>query len=162
MVRYSERWSHSGPNNRIFHHVKGRPRPILTSTYPFPNFFRPPYRQQMQMLRPQSAGALSKRPSTASSVPISLKPLQSTWRTTGSDFGASLPRPATADSSRPKWEYVEKIVLRFFAYFKEPVREGGSNDSRSGFRIRQCTISFYLEDNRCGKWSAARGTSFEL
>jgi len=38
-------------------------------------------------------------------------------------------------------------VLRFFSYFKEPIREGGSNDSKSGFRIRQCTITFYLEDN---------------
>jgi len=101
------------------------------------------------MRRPQSA-TLPRRPAapaTASDVPISLKPLASTWRTTTSDFGASIPRPATAGASRPKWEHEEKKVLRFFSYFKEPVHEGGSNDSRSGFRIRQCTISFYLQDN---------------
>ena len=97
------------------------------------------------MMRPQSASSLP-RPKTASGV-TSLKPLASTWRTTSSELGASLSRPATAGSSRPKWEVVEKQVLRFYSYFQEPIYEGGSNDAKGGMRIRQCTILLFLQDN---------------
>lgn len=57
-------------------------------------------------------------------------------------------RPGTAGSSVPgKWEgscipdYItkEKQVLRFFAYFQEPVHEGGSMDA-TGFRVRKFSI----------------------
>lgn len=58
-------------------------------------------------------------------------------------------RPGTAGSSVAgrKWEgscipdYItkEKQVLRFFAYFQEPVHEGGSMDA-TGFRVRKFSI----------------------
>lgn len=58
-------------------------------------------------------------------------------------------RPGTAGSSVPgrTWEgscipdYItkEKQVLRFFAYFQEPVHEGGSMDA-TGFRVRKFSI----------------------
>ncbi|GMH95999.1 hypothetical protein TrST_g6081 [Triparma strigata] len=96
-------------------------------------------------MRPASASMV--RPSTAG--PVSLAPLASTWRTTSGEMASSISRPATAGSSRPKWEVEEKQVLRFFSYFAETVYEGGSNDTRSGTRIRQCTILYYLQDQTC-------------
>lgn len=58
-------------------------------------------------------------------------------------------RPVTACSGMPgnKPEGVsipdyitkEKQVLRFFAYFQEPVHEGGSMDA-TGFRVRRFSI----------------------
>jgi len=73
-----------------------------------------------------------------------LKPLASTWRTTSSDFQSH--RPSTAGASRPKWEQEEKKTLRFMSYFREPVMEGGGNDTKKGYRIRQCTITYFLAD----------------
>jgi hypothetical protein len=43
----------------------------------------------------------------------------------------------------PGWLKFDKTVLKFFGYFKEAVNE--SNDEN--FRIRQCTLMFYLEDD---------------
>lgn len=47
-------------------------------------------------------------------------------------------RPAIA----PAWLKHDRQVLRFYAYFMEPVHE----NPRENYRIRQCTIYFYLED----------------
>merc|ERR1719382_700318 len=47
-------------------------------------------------------------------------------------------RPAIA----PSWLKHDRQVLRFAAYFKEPVHE----NPKENFRLRHCTIYFYLED----------------
>jgi len=47
-------------------------------------------------------------------------------------------RPAIS----PAWLKHDRQVLRFAAYFQEPVHE----DPKENFRVRQCNIYFYLED----------------
>ncbi|XP_024522463.1 EF-hand domain-containing protein 1 [Selaginella moellendorffii] len=42
----------------------------------------------------------------------------------------------------PKWLKYDRQVLRFYCYFKEPVNERRDEN----FRVRKCTIYFYLED----------------
>jgi len=42
----------------------------------------------------------------------------------------------------PAWLQHDRQVLRFYAYFQEPVHE----DPRENFRVRHCIIYFYLED----------------
>ncbi|KAJ7233158.1 hypothetical protein O6H91_Y453100 [Diphasiastrum complanatum] len=46
------------------------------------------------------------------------------------------------DTPTPKWLKYDRQVLRFFCYFKEPVNERREEN----FRVRRCTIYFYLED----------------
>eukprot|EP00929_Paragymnodinium_shiwhaense_P001643 TRINITY_DN101877_c0_g1_i1.p1 TRINITY_DN101877_c0_g1~~TRINITY_DN101877_c0_g1_i1.p1 ORF type:complete len:635 (+),score=101.00 TRINITY_DN101877_c0_g1_i1:98-2002(+) len=47
-------------------------------------------------------------------------------------------RPSIA----PAWLKHDRQVLRFFAYFQEPVHE----DPKENCRVRRCTVFFYLED----------------
>merc|ERR1719424_1677778 len=47
-------------------------------------------------------------------------------------------RPAIA----PAWLKHDRQVLRFSAYFQEPVHES----PKENFRVRQCVVYFYLED----------------
>mmetsp|Transcript_6479 Transcript_6479/g.11952 ORF Transcript_6479/g.11952 Transcript_6479/m.11952 type:complete len:647 (+) Transcript_6479:118-2058(+) len=47
-------------------------------------------------------------------------------------------RPAIA----PAWLKHDRQVLRFYAYFQEPVHES----PKENYRVRQCIIYFYLED----------------
>lgn len=47
-------------------------------------------------------------------------------------------RPANA----PAWLKHDRQVLRFFAYFQEPVHE----TPKENFRVRKCAILYYLED----------------
>merc|ERR1719162_878204 len=42
----------------------------------------------------------------------------------------------------PAWLKHDRQVLRFFAYFQEPVHES----PKENFRVRQCVIYYYLED----------------
>ena len=42
----------------------------------------------------------------------------------------------------PQWLAFDRRVLRFFAFFKEPVVESASEN----FRVRRVTIFYYLED----------------
>jgi hypothetical protein len=59
-------------------------------------------------------------------------------------------REALRDSARntyrpgiaPAWLKHDRQVLRFFAYFQEPVHE----NPKENFRVRHCVIYFYLED----------------
>lgn len=65
-------------------------------------------------------------------------------------------RPLTSTGTRPGHlavsnripDYVtkEKEVLRFQAYFQEPVHDGGSSDT-SGFRVRTFALMFHLSDD---------------
>lgn len=97
--------------------------------YPSPN---PNKQQMLQGARPGSSGMV--------------RPSQSQPILRGYGEGT---RPGTAGSSVPgrKWQesfvptYItkEKQVLRFFAYFQEPVHEGGSMDA-TGFRVRKFSI----------------------
>lgn len=43
----------------------------------------------------------------------------------------------------PKWLKYDRQVLKFGAYFQEPVVE----DANENFRIRKCTIFYYLDDD---------------
>jgi len=43
----------------------------------------------------------------------------------------------------PKWLKYDRQVLKFFAYFQEPVVE----DANENFRIRKCIIFYYLDDD---------------
>jgi len=43
----------------------------------------------------------------------------------------------------PKWLKYDRQVLKFSGYFQEPVVE----DSNENYRIRHCTIFYYLEDD---------------
>lgn len=82
------------------------------------------------------------RPGTSGTI----QPSQSQPILHGYDGGA---RPGTAGCSMPGLrsegscipDYItkEKQVLRFFAYFQEPVHEGGSMDA-TGFRVRKFSI----------------------
>merc|ERR1719311_1466521 len=47
-------------------------------------------------------------------------------------------RPAIA----PNWLKHDRQVLRYYAYYQEPVHESPNEN----FRVRQCVILFYLED----------------
>jgi len=43
----------------------------------------------------------------------------------------------------PKWLKYDRQVLKFSGYFQEPVVE----DSNENYRVRHCTIFYYLEDD---------------
>lgn len=43
----------------------------------------------------------------------------------------------------PKWLKYDRQVLKFYAYFQEPVVE----DANENFRIRKCIIFYYLDDD---------------
>jgi DUF1126 PH-like domain len=66
---------------------------------------------------------------------------------------APMARPGTAVGARhlavgkkiPDFVTKEKEVLRFQAYFQEPVHEGGGMGS-SGFRVRTFAMNYYLAD----------------
>jgi len=52
-------------------------------------------------------------------------------------------RPGTAAPSRvPAWLAFDRQVLRYYAFFKEAVTESPSEE----WRLRKCTIMYYLED----------------
>ena len=52
-------------------------------------------------------------------------------------------RPGTAATSRvPAWLAFDRQVLRYYAFFKEAVTESPSEE----WRLRKCTIMYYLED----------------
>ena len=59
------------------------------------------------------------------------------------------PKPASSvfpegvGSGQPAWVAFDRQVLRFYAYFQEGVEE----KREEHYRIRHCTIFFYLEDD---------------
>eukprot|EP00921_Rhytidocystis_pertsovi_P016000 GHVQ01025307.1.p1 GENE.GHVQ01025307.1~~GHVQ01025307.1.p1 ORF type:complete len:786 (-),score=103.06 GHVQ01025307.1:159-2516(-) len=66
--------------------------------------------------------------------------------------GTSLPRSTMRDvhgkelketEAIPAWEALEHKVLRFYGFFKEHVEE----DRLQNYRVRQCIVYFYLEDD---------------
>eukprot|EP01018_Ginkgo_biloba_P008716 Gb_07640 [translate_table: standard] len=57
------------------------------------------------------------------------------------DYGGNMGGDINSTSC-PKWLKYDRQVLRFFCYFKEPVIERRDEN----FRVRRCTIYFYLED----------------
>jgi len=59
-------------------------------------------------------------------------------RSTARESNRNTYRPAIA----PAWLKHDRQVLRFNAYFQEPVHE----DPKENFRVRQCAVFFYLED----------------
>ena len=88
--------------------------------------------QMLQGARPGSSGMI--RPSQ--SQPILRGYGQGTRPGTA---GSSIPGRTWEGSCIPDYITKEKQVLRFFAYFQEPVHEGGSMDA-TGFRVRKFSI----------------------
>merc|ERR1711939_658453 len=50
---------------------------------------------------------------------------------------------AAAAPAVPAYVALDRMVLRFFAYYKEAVHESRMEN----YRVRKCTILYYLEDN---------------
>jgi Ca2+-binding EF-hand superfamily protein len=54
------------------------------------------------------------------------------------------PNPRT-HTEMPAWDALDRHVLRFYGYFKEAVVE----TNLENFRVRQCVVLYYLEDDTC-------------
>eukprot|EP00928_Gymnodinium_smaydae_P024385 TRINITY_DN1973_c0_g6_i1.p1 TRINITY_DN1973_c0_g6~~TRINITY_DN1973_c0_g6_i1.p1 ORF type:complete len:773 (+),score=190.71 TRINITY_DN1973_c0_g6_i1:80-2320(+) len=52
---------------------------------------------------------------------------------------------AQPHSELPAWDVLDRHVLRFYGYFKEGVVE----TNLENYRVRNCTILYYLEDDTC-------------
>jgi hypothetical protein len=118
-------------------------------------------RKQSLFYAPGGAYAISPRiDPTSGSNPLSLPKIDMTildkmkdpyHRFTGPQRSLTLEeKEISKESSRnefrpaiePSWLRHDRQVLRYFAYFQEPVHES----PRENFRIRECVVQFYLED----------------
>ncbi|CAN0432572.1 unnamed protein product [Ectocarpus sp. 12 AP-2014] len=118
--------------------------PLASSTSDFPMVpgirrGHGPYVKMLQGTRPGSSGMI--RPSK--SQPILRGYGEGTRPGTA---GSSVPARTREGSCIPDYITKEKQVLRFFAYFQEPVHEGGSMDA-TGFRVRKFSIMYFLSDS---------------
>lgn len=59
-------------------------------------------------------------------------------------IAAGQSRPKTAPAFRPRFCFLDKKVLRFYAYFEE---KAGLNDRSPETRIRQVHVLYHLEDD---------------
>lgn len=63
----------------------------------------------------------------------------------------SPPPPALVQVScrQPAWVCTEREVLRYYAFYQEPVYEGGGTtvvDDENGFRVRRFTICYFTSE----------------
>lgn len=50
---------------------------------------------------------------------------------------------------QPAWVCTEREVLRYYAFYQEPVYEGGGTtvvDDENGFRVRRFTICYFTSE----------------
>ncbi|CAM9320788.1 unnamed protein product [Scytosiphon promiscuus] len=118
--------------------------PLASSTDEFPMVpgirrSHGPYVKMLQGARPGSSGMIR----SSQSQPILRGYGQGTRPGTA---GSTVPGRTREGSCIPDYITKEKQVLRFFAYFQEPVHEGGSMDA-TGFRVRKFSIMYFLSDN---------------
>jgi len=62
--------------------------------------------------------------------------------TSTEEYGEHIPQTVT---EVPAWDALDRHVLRFYGFFKEAVIE----TNLENYRVRQCNILYYLEDDTC-------------
>merc|ERR1719218_360258 len=74
-----------------------------------------------------------------------------TWRngsfpeSTTREMYAIPPEAQQEHGALPAWDALDRHVLRYYGYFKEAVIE----TNLENWRVRQCIIFYYLEDDTC-------------
>ncbi|CAM9435122.1 unnamed protein product, partial [Sphacelaria rigidula] len=128
-----ERWASSMP---------ALPTSASASDFPMVPGIRRGHGPYVQMLR-------GERPGTSGMIrPSQSQPILRGYGegTRPGTAGSSVPGRRSEGSCVPDYITKENQVLRFFAYFQEPVHEGGSMDA-TGFRVRKFSIMYFLADN---------------
>merc|ERR1719379_1829283 len=97
-----------------------------------------PYISGQQLMPKLDLSVLQKIQDPGHRYNYSARSLSHDEREALKESGRNTYRPAIS----PAWLKHDRQVLRFAAYFQEPVHE----DPKENFRVRHCNIYFYLED----------------